>query len=62
MYSIKIMETVNVMLMHHLITIIPVNPPVTARVKFSQNVDILTKVYLVHCQTLRVVSTFTGQN
>ena len=32
----------------------------------SQNVDILSKVYLVHlkvkhCQTLRVVSTFTGQ-
>ena len=44
------------------------NPPVTARVKISQNVDyILAKVYLVHlkvkhCQTLRVVSTFTGQN
>ena len=36
---------------------------VTARVKISQNVDILAKVYLVeHCQTLRVVSTFTGQN
>ena len=44
------------------------NPPTTARVKISQNVDILNiKVYLVHlkvehCQTLRVVSTFTGQN
>ena len=40
---------------------------VTARVKISQNVDILAKVYLVHlkvehCQTLRVVSTFTGQS
>ena len=36
------------------------------RVKISQNVDIIAKVYLVHlkvehCQTLRVVSTFTGQ-
>ena len=35
-------------------------------VKISQNVDIIAKVYLVHlkvehCQTLRVVSTFTGQ-
>ena len=35
------------------------NPPVTARVKISQNVDILAKVYLVHlkvehCQTLQV--------
>ena len=44
-----------------------VNPPTTARVKISQNVDILPKVYQVHlkvehCQTLRVVSTFTGQN
>ena len=44
-----------------------INPPTTARVKISQNVDILPKVYLVHlkvkhCQTLRVVSTFTGQN
>ena len=44
-----------------------VNPPATARVKISQNVDILPKVYLVHlkvqhCQTLCVVSTFTGQN
>ena len=43
------------------------NPPTTARVNISQNVDVLTKVYLVHltvkhCQTLRVVSTFTGQN
>ena len=43
------------------------NPPVTARVTIRQNVDILPKVYLVHlkvehCQTLRVVSTFTGQN
>ena len=38
-----------------------VNPPMTARVKISQNVNILAKVYLVHCQTLRVVSTFTGQ-
>ena len=40
-----------------------INPPTTARVKISQNVDILPKVYLVHlkvkhCQTLRVVSTF----
>ena len=31
------------------------------------NVDVLAKVYVVHlkvehCQTLRVVSTFTGQN
>ena len=39
----------------------------TARVKISQNFDILPKVYLVHlkvehCQTLRVVRTFTGQN
>ena len=39
----------------------------TARFKISQNVDILAKVYLVHlkvkhCQTLRVASTFTGQN
>ena len=39
----------------------------TARVKISQHVDIHAKVYLVHlkdehCQTLRVVSTFTGQN
>ena len=44
-----------------------INPSVTARVKISQNVDILAKVYLVHlkvkhCQTLRVVSTFTGQD
>ena len=50
-----------------------VNPPTTTRVKISQNVDVLPKVYLVHlkvrrCQTLRVVlvlvvvSTFTGQN
>ena len=44
-----------------------VNPPTTARVKISQNVDILSKVYLVHlkvkhCQTLCVVSTFTGKN
>ena len=44
------------------------NPSVTARVKISQNVDILAKVYLAkvylvqHCQTLHVVSTFTGQN
>ena len=43
------------------------NPPTTTRVKISPNVDILPKVYLVHlnvkyCQTLRVVSTFTGQN
>ena len=39
----------------------------TARVKISQNVDILAKVYPVHikvehCQTLRVVSTFTVKN
>ena len=41
----------------------------TTRVKICQNVDIhvLAKVYLVHlkvkhCQTSRVVSTFTGQN
>ena len=39
----------------------------TARVKISKNVDILAKVYLVHlkvkhCQTLRVVSIFTGEN
>ena len=44
-----------------------INPPVTARVTISQNVDILARVYLVHlkvehCQTLHVVSTFTGQN
>ena len=26
----------------------PLNPSVTARVKISQNVDILAKVYLVH--------------
>ena len=47
------------------------NPSVTARVKISQNVDVLAKVYRVHlkvehCQTLPVVSThvctFTGQN
>ena len=43
------------------------NPHTTARVKISQNFDILPKVYLVHlkvehCQTLRVVRTFTGQN
>ena len=41
------------------------HPSVTARVNNSQNVDILAKVYPVHlkvehCQTLRVVSTFTG--
>ena len=39
----------------------------TARVTIGQNVDILAEVYLVHLkvqhsQTLRVVSTFTGQN
>ena len=28
----------------------------------GQNFDILAKVYLVHCQTLHVVSTFTGKN
>ena len=45
-----------------------INPSTTTtRVKISQNVDILPKAYLVHlkvkhCQTLRVVSTFTGQN
>ena len=38
-----------------------INPSVTARVKISQNVDILDKVYIVlfmvkHCQTLRVVN------
>ena len=43
------------------------NPPTTTRGKISQNFDILPKVYLVHlkvkhCQTLRVVHTFTGQN
>ena len=41
------------------------SPSVTARVKISQNVDVLAKVYLMtveHCQTLCVVSTFTGQN
>ena len=48
-------------------TCISINPPTTTRVKISQNVDILPKVYLVHlkvkhCQTLRVVSTFTGKN
>ena len=42
------------------------NPP-TTRVKISQNFDILPKVCLLHlkvkhCQTLRVVRTFTGQN
>ena len=47
--------------------IVQVNPPVTARVKISQNVDIPAKVYLVHlkvehCQTLRVARTFTGQS
>ena len=36
----------------------PLNPSVTARVKISQNVDILAKVYLVHlevkhCQTCK---------
>ena len=43
-----------------------INPSMTAKVKISQNVNKLAKVYLVHylehCQTLRVVSTFTGQN
>ena len=39
----------------------------TTRVNISQNVDRLAKVYLVHlkvehCQTLHVVSTFTGNN
>ena len=39
----------------------------TTGVKISQDFDILPKVYLVHlkvehCQTLRVISTFTGQN
>ena len=36
----------------------------TARVKISQSVDILAKVYLVHLKspTSHVVSTFTGQN
>ena len=40
----------------------------TTKVKISrQNVDILPKVYRVHlnvkhCETLRVISTFTGQN
>ena len=48
-------------------TLSRINPSVTARFKISQNVDILAKVYLVHlkvkhCQTLHVVSTFTGQN
>ena len=43
------------------------NPSVTTRVKISQNVDIVAKVYLVHwkvkhCQTFCSVSTFTGQN
>ena len=38
-----------------------------ARVKISQTVDILPKVYLLHlkvkhCHTLCVVSTITGQN
>ena len=42
-----------------------INPPTTTRVKISQNIDILPKVYLVHlkvnhCQALHVVSTFTG--
>ena len=43
------------------------NPPTTTtRVKISQNFDILPKTYLLHlkfqhCQTLRVVRTFTGQ-
>ena len=52
---------------------ISINPPMTAMVKISQNVDILAKVhaYLVHlkvehCQTLRVVQkcklTFKGQS
>ena len=46
---------------------INLNPPVTTRVKIRQNVGILAKVYRVHlkvehCQTSRVVSTFTGQN
>ena len=49
------------------IKILSINPPMTAMVKISQTVDKLAKVYLVHvkvehCQTLRVVSTFTGQN
>ena len=39
----------------------------TARVKISQNVDVLAKVYLVRlkverCQTLCVVISTTGQN
>ena len=53
----------------HVSKTISVNPPVTASIKKSQNVDIhvLAKVFPVHlkvayCQTLRVVSTFTGQN
>ena len=29
--------------------------------KSVENVDVLAKVYRVHCQTLRVVSAFTGQ-
>ena len=42
-----------------------INPPMTARVKISQNFDFLAKVYLVHlkvehCQTL--CSKYTGQN
>ena len=39
------------------------NPSVTARVKISQNFDVyLMHLKVKHCQTLRVVSTFKGQN
>ena len=44
------------------------NPSVTARVKIGNKMfNILAKVYLAHlkfeyCQTLCVVSTFTGEN
>ena len=54
--------------LHHAkLHVLLINLPMTARVKISQNIDILAKVHLMHftvehCQTLRVVSTFTGQN
>ena len=34
----------------------------TAMVKIGKNFDIHAKVKFKHCQTLRVVSAFTGQN
>ena len=40
-----------------------INPPTNTRVKISQNVDILPKVYLVHLKVKHCQkSTFTGKN